>query len=79
MTTLVIPKQTGTSDMCSTENEEELFEYQDAHDLLTFGWIHTHPSQSCFLSSVDLHTHCSYQLMLPEAIAIVCAPKHDPK
>ncbi|KAI8062550.1 hypothetical protein BC940DRAFT_308532 [Gongronella butleri] len=78
VTTLVIPKQTGTSDMCTTENEEELFEYQDTHDLLTFGWIHTHPSQSCFLSSVDLHTHCSYQLMLPEAIAIVCAPKHDP-
>ncbi|KAI8329077.1 hypothetical protein BC941DRAFT_443827 [Chlamydoabsidia padenii] len=78
VTTLIIPKQTGTSDTCTTENEEELFEYQDAHDLLTFGWIHTHPSQSCFLSSVDLHTHCSYQLMLPEAIAIVCAPKHNP-
>uniref|UniRef100_A0A673K1G2 AMSH-like protease n=1 Tax=Sinocyclocheilus rhinocerous TaxID=307959 RepID=A0A673K1G2_9TELE len=30
-----------------------------------------------FLSSVDLHTHSSYQLMLPEAIAIVCAPKHN--
>lgn len=29
------------------------------------------------MSSVDLHTHCSYQLMLPEAIAIVCAPSHD--
>ncbi|ORX45661.1 Mov34-domain-containing protein [Hesseltinella vesiculosa] len=78
VTTLIIPKQTGTSDTCTTENEEELFEYQDANDLLTFGWIHTHPSQSCFLSSVDLHTHCSYQLMLPEAIAIVCAPKNKP-
>ncbi|CAO3636054.1 unnamed protein product [Cunninghamella blakesleeana] len=78
MTTLIIPKQTGTSDTCTTQNEEELFEFQDANDLLTFGWIHTHPSQSCFLSSVDLHTHCSYQLMLPEAIAIVCAPQHKP-
>ncbi|XP_026688365.1 STAM-binding protein-like A [Diaphorina citri] len=37
----------------------------------------THPSQTAFLSSVDLHTHCSYQLMMPEAIAIVCAPKHN--
>ncbi|XP_044095387.1 AMSH-like protease isoform X3 [Neovison vison] len=36
----------------------------------------THPTQTAFLSSVDLHTHCSYQLMLPEAIAIVCSPKH---
>ncbi|XP_051679889.1 AMSH-like protease isoform X2 [Oryctolagus cuniculus] len=37
----------------------------------------THPTQTAFLSSVDLHTHCSYQLMLPEAIAIVCSPKHN--
>lgn len=35
----------------------------------------THPTQTAFLSSVDLHTHCSYQIMLPEAIAIVCSPK----
>ncbi|KAI9262485.1 hypothetical protein EDC94DRAFT_608264 [Helicostylum pulchrum] len=78
ITTLIIPKQTGTPDTCTTENEEDLFDIQDKHDLLTFGWIHTHPTQSCFLSSVDLHTHCSYQLMLPEAIAIVCAPAHTP-
>ncbi|CAM0138566.1 hypothetical protein VKS41_007186 [Umbelopsis sp. WA50703] len=78
VTTLLIPKQTSTSDTCTTENEEEVFDYQDRHDLLTLGWIHTHPTQSCFMSSVDLHTHCSYQLMLPEAIAIVCAPKHNP-
>ncbi|KAI8972275.1 hypothetical protein BDB01DRAFT_474916 [Pilobolus umbonatus] len=78
ITTLIIPKQIGTTDTCTTENEEELFDVQDKHDLLTFGWIHTHPTQSCFLSSVDLHTHCSYQLMLPEAIAIVCAPSQTP-
>uniref|UniRef100_R7W3A6 MPN domain-containing protein n=1 Tax=Aegilops tauschii TaxID=37682 RepID=R7W3A6_AEGTA len=34
----------------------------------------THPTQSCFLSSIDLHNHYSYQVMLPEAIAIVMAP-----
>ncbi|RUS25191.1 hypothetical protein BC938DRAFT_472505, partial [Jimgerdemannia flammicorona] len=79
VTTLIVPKQVATSDTCSTTNEEELFDYQDQHDLMTLGWIHTHPTQTCFMSSVDLHTHCSYQLMLPEAIAIVCAPKHDPK
>lgn len=39
--------------------------------------IHTHPSQTAFLSSVDLHTQLSYQLMLPEAIAIVIAPKYN--
>ncbi|KAJ9154579.1 hypothetical protein P3X46_027899 [Hevea brasiliensis] len=36
----------------------------------------THPSQICFMSSVDLHAHYSYQIMLPEAIAIVMAPTH---
>lgn len=40
ITTLLIPKQTSTSDTCTTENEEEVFEYQDKHDLLTLGWIH---------------------------------------
>ncbi|KAJ2463269.1 hypothetical protein GGI02_005278 [Coemansia sp. RSA 2322] len=79
MTTLIIPKQSATSDTCTTEREEELFVEQIARDLITIGWIHTHPSQTCFMSSLDLHTQCSYQLMLPEAIAIVCAPKHDPR
>ncbi len=26
------------------------------------------------MSSLDLHTHCGYQSMLPEAIAVVVAP-----
>ncbi|XP_012479387.1 AMSH-like ubiquitin thioesterase 2 isoform X5 [Gossypium raimondii] len=34
----------------------------------------THPSQSCFMSSIDLHTQYSYQVMVPEAFAIVVAP-----
>ncbi|XP_075971464.1 STAM-binding protein-like A [Anticarsia gemmatalis] len=77
ITHVVVPKQTGTSDSCSTNNEEEIFHYQDQHNLITLGWIHTHPTQTAFLSSVDLHTQCSYQLMMPEAIAIVCAPKYN--
>uniref|UniRef100_UPI00398EE228 AMSH-like protease isoform X2 n=1 Tax=Pristiophorus japonicus TaxID=55135 RepID=UPI00398EE228 len=77
ITHVIIPKQSGGPDYCDTENEEELFTIQDQHELITLGWIHTHPTQTAFLSSVDLHTHCSYQLMLPESIAIVCAPKHN--
>ncbi|XP_022760642.1 AMSH-like ubiquitin thioesterase 3 isoform X2 [Durio zibethinus] len=60
--------------LCSTLNEEEIFEVQDKLSLFPLGWIHTHPTQTCFMSSVDLHTHYSYQIMLPEAIAIVMAP-----
>ncbi|XP_004508167.1 AMSH-like ubiquitin thioesterase 3 isoform X3 [Cicer arietinum] len=74
ITTLIIPKQESTSDSCQTLNEEEIFEVQDGLSLFPLGWIHTHPSQTCFMSSVDLHTHYSYQIMLPEAIAIVMAP-----
>ncbi|XP_078439077.1 AMSH-like ubiquitin thioesterase 3 [Wolffia australiana] len=72
--TLIIPKQESTSDSCQTTNEEEIFDVQDKRSLFPLGWIHTHPTQTCFMSSVDLHTHYSYQVMLPEAIAIVMAP-----
>lgn len=34
--------------------------------------------RSCFMSSLDLHTHASYQATLPEAVAIVCAPNDEP-
>ncbi|EAT42056.1 AAEL006370-PA [Aedes aegypti] len=77
ITHVIVPKQRGTSDSCTTMNEEDIFNYQDQHNLITLGWIHTHPSQTAFLSSVDLHTHCSYQMMLEEAIAIVCSPKYQ--
>ncbi|KAJ3580619.1 hypothetical protein NHX12_034317 [Muraenolepis orangiensis] len=77
VTHVIVPKQSGGPDYCDTENEEELFLIQDQYDLITLGWIHTHPTQTAFLSSVDLHTHCSYQMMLPEAIAIVCSPKFN--
>ncbi|CCH42450.1 AMSH-like protease [Wickerhamomyces ciferrii] len=75
ITTLLIPQQKSTSNTCETLNEEDIFTTLDSKDLFILGWIHTHPTQSCFLSSVDLHTQNSYQIMLPEAIAIVCAVK----
>jgi STAM-binding protein len=77
---LIIPDQHSTSDTCDTTEtgDNDLFDYCDANNLLVCGWIHTHPSQSCFLSSRDLHTSSGYQIMLPEAIAIVCAPRHNP-
>ncbi|XP_058864711.1 STAM-binding protein-like A isoform X1 [Acipenser ruthenus] len=77
LTHVIVPKQRGGPDSCDTENEEELFIIQDQLSLITLGWIHTHPTQTAFLSSVDMHTHCSYQMMLPESIAIVCSPKFN--
>ncbi|KAK3027416.1 hypothetical protein RJ639_040432 [Escallonia herrerae] len=75
ITALIIPKQESTPDSCQTTNEEEIFEVQDKQSLFPLGWIHTHPTQSCFMSSIDLHTHYSYQIMLPESIAVVMAPR----
>ena len=75
---VLVPSQDGTANTCTTTNEDEIWEYCDTHDLMTLGWIHTHPTQTCFLSSVDLHTHCSYQCILDEAVAIVLSPHHTP-
>jgi STAM-binding protein len=75
---LVIPEQESTSDTCETVNEGALFDYCDKEDLITLGWIHTHPTQTCFMSSRDLHTHAGYQVQLAESVAIVCAPRHEP-
>lgn len=74
ITHILVPKQTGTSDSCTSINEEDLALEQEKYNLITMGWIHTHPTQRSFLSSIDLHTHALYQKMLPEAIAIVVAP-----
>ncbi|CAA7020745.1 unnamed protein product [Microthlaspi erraticum] len=74
VTTLIIPKQESTANTCQAMNEVDVFSIQNERELYPVGWIHTHPSQGCFMSSVDLHTHFSYQVMVPEAFAIVVAP-----
>jgi len=76
--TLLVPRQVSDENSCTMTEEEMVFEFQEKRELLTLGWIHTHPTQSCFMSSLDLHTHCGFQTMLPEAFAIVCAPKSSP-
>ena len=48
--------------------------YQIRHELHPTGWIHTHPTQSAFLSSIDVHTQHGYQSLCAEAVAVVCAP-----
>ncbi len=74
----LIPPQSGTANTTVTSGEEKMMRLQLEKNLITLGWIHTHPSQACFLSSVDLHTQFSYQVMLNEAVAIVMAPT-DPR
>ena len=78
ITCLLIPEQKSTPDTCETINETAMLDYCISEDLLVIGWIHTHPTQSCFMSSRDLHTQAGYQVMMPESIAIVCSPRHEP-
>ncbi|KAK4235890.1 hypothetical protein C8A03DRAFT_46037 [Achaetomium macrosporum] len=75
---LVIPEQRCTSDTCETENESGMLDFCMNNDLIVIGWIHTHPTQTCFMSSRDLHTQAGHQVMMPESIAIVCAPQYEP-
>ena len=75
---LVIPDQTCTENTCETQNEGTMLEFCLDRGLMVIGWIHTHPTQTCFMSSQDLHTHAGYQIMIPESIAIVCAPQSTP-
>lgn len=46
-------------------------------NLVQLGWIHTHPSQTAFLSSVDMHTQFGIQMLMPQAVAIVCSIKYN--
>lgn len=79
ITHCIVPKQAGTANTVHTLHEEELIGIQEKHGVITLGWIHTHPSQTCFLSSVDMHCQLSYQIMMPNAIAIVHAPTDTTK
>lgn len=52
VTHLLIPEQTGTPDSCTTHNEEDIFDYQDQHNLITLGWIHVCNIYFVFLSLI---------------------------
>lgn len=73
---LVLPEQFGFSDYFKVKDSMDLIRYLDQHDLLTLGWIHSHPVESNYLSSSDMHYHSVFQSVLPEAIAIVYSPKY---
>ncbi|KAF9671374.1 hypothetical protein SADUNF_Sadunf12G0040700 [Salix dunnii] len=87
VTALIIPKQDSTSDSCQTTNEEEIFEVQDKRSLFPLGWIHECQKQQLLGLSVQVviiilqlvkafdYKHSSLTIMLPEAVAIVMAPR----
>jgi hypothetical protein len=45
VSTLIIPKQRGTSDTVEMLSEEDMLTVHLERELYPLGWIHTHPSQ----------------------------------
>ncbi|CAF1110797.1 unnamed protein product, partial [Rotaria sp. Silwood1] len=79
ITDIIIPKQNDQTNSSNIENEneeeeEEIFKYILNNNLIILGWIHTHPNERVYLSNIDLHKHLSYQMLIPESIAIVISP-----
>ena len=66
VTHLIIPKQTGHSDSCTLEDEEDVWKVHEKENIIFLGWIHTHPEYSVYLSGVDMHNQYERQRMLPE-------------
>jgi STAM-binding protein len=40
---LIVPRQEGAQDHCYMTDEIQMFEAQIQHNVITLGWIHTHP------------------------------------
>ena len=76
VTHLLIPPQAGTFNTVEMLEDQIVANALLGKDLLVVGWIHTHPTQTAFLSSIDVHTQYSYQALLKEAVAVVCAPSY---
>ena len=55
---IFVPRQTATSTSCEPAEEHSLLmEYVNKKGFCVCGWIHTHPSYTCFFSLVDMNTH----------------------
>ncbi|KAF8171800.1 hypothetical protein K438DRAFT_1981953 [Mycena galopus ATCC 62051] len=77
--TLLIPRQHATSDTCTMDEEEGVLGFTEERGPITLGWVNPHAPLAIMLHVLGhLHTHASFQCMLPESFAVVCAPKSDP-
>lgn len=61
ITTLIIPKQTATSDTCAMINEEEIVEAQDSRDILSLGWIHVRTTVTLVGSHSSIYRHIQHK------------------
>ena len=66
LTTLTLSLSVGSA---------ECWKYMEDRNLTILGFIHTHPTFSAFLSSIDLHMAFQIQKDIPGAIAIVVSTR----
>ena len=89
-TVLLVPRQGGSREACwdiqvDADGAVEAWllkqtELQTADsELKTIGWIHTHPSFTCFFSNMDSHTNADYQRGYAPFFGIVVGKPTDAK
>ena len=72
VSTLLFPEQIGHETFYTLgEGALENFQYLEENELTISGSIHSHPSFSAFLSSVDLHMAAQIQKDVRQSLAIV--------
>ena len=77
ITELIIPQQVGRHDKWEVEDEHQIINYFESHDILMLGLIHTHPGMDSFLSSVDLHALYDFAKDNESLISVVLAPEKN--
>ena len=70
ITHLIVPQQSGTPDSCVMESEELVANFQIDNNLITLGWIHTHPTQTVNLIYLVLHVLIRFTYTFPFSVDI---------
>ena len=60
-----VPSYARNRRSCRSRRNPPLRRHID-QDQINLGWVHTHPTQTSFMSSIDLHIHMPYQMLLDE-------------
>lgn len=63
-----VPSYARNRRSCRSRRNPPLRRHID-QDQINLGWVHTHPTQTSFMSSIDLHIHMPYQMLLDEVAA----------
>ena len=73
ITSLVFPDQVSDENGVQPDLNPEYISIVEEKGLVAIGWIHSHPHQTCYFSSVDMHAHHALQASIPYSFGIVYA------